>query len=43
VRTVGPATGAEVTEREAEILALIARHMTNAQIGEALFISTRTV
>jgi predicted ATPase/DNA-binding CsgD family transcriptional regulator len=39
----GPATGAEVTEREAEILALIARHLTNAQIAEALFISTRTV
>src|SRR4029453_16572454 len=29
--------------REAEILALIARHMTNAQIADALFISTRTV
>jgi DNA-binding CsgD family transcriptional regulator len=34
---------AEVTEREAEILALIARHLTNAQIADALFISTRTV
>ena len=29
--------------REAEILALIARHLTNAQIADALFISTRTV
>src|SRR4029453_2366247 len=43
VTTVGPARGAEVTAREAEILALIARHLTNAQIADALFISTRTV
>jgi predicted ATPase/DNA-binding CsgD family transcriptional regulator len=43
VTAVGPAPGAEVTAREAEILALIARHLTNAQIAEALFISTRTV
>jgi predicted ATPase/DNA-binding CsgD family transcriptional regulator len=43
VTTVGPARGAEVTRREAEILALIARHLTNAQIADALFISTRTV
>ena len=41
--TVGPVRGAEVTAREAEILALIARHLTNAQIADALFISTRTV
>jgi hypothetical protein len=34
--------GAEITAREAEILALIARHLTNAQIADALFISTRT-
>ncbi|HEU0239674.1 MAG TPA: LuxR C-terminal-related transcriptional regulator, partial [Micromonosporaceae bacterium] len=35
--------GAEVTAREAEILALIAVHLTNAQIADALFISVRTV
>ena len=33
----------EVTAREAEVLALIARHLTNAQIADALFVSTRTV
>src|SRR5262245_377637 len=43
VTTVGAAKNAELTAREAEILALIARHLTNAQIGDALFISTRTV
>jgi predicted ATPase/DNA-binding CsgD family transcriptional regulator len=43
VTTVGSAKAAEVTVREAEILALVARHMTNAQIADALFISTRTV
>jgi predicted ATPase/DNA-binding CsgD family transcriptional regulator len=43
VTTVGPVKGAEVTAREAEILALIARHLTNAEIADALFISTRTV
>ena len=37
------AKNAEVTAREAEVLALIARHLTNAQIAEALFISRRTV
>jgi FixJ family two-component response regulator len=40
---MGPAGVAAVTVREAEILALIGRHLTNAQIAEALFISTRTV
>jgi len=43
VTTVGAAKNAEVTSREAEVLALIARHLTNAQIADALFISTRTV
>jgi predicted ATPase/DNA-binding CsgD family transcriptional regulator len=43
VTTVGPAKGMEVTAREAEVLALLARHLTNAQIADALFISARTV
>ena len=43
VATVGPAPGTEVTAREAEVLALIARHLTNAQIADALVISQRTV
>jgi predicted ATPase/DNA-binding CsgD family transcriptional regulator len=43
VTTLGEAKNAEVTAREAEVLALIARHLTNAQIAETLFISRRTV
>lgn len=41
--TVGAVPGTEVTAREAEVLALIARHLTNAQIADALVISQRTV
>jgi predicted ATPase/DNA-binding CsgD family transcriptional regulator len=41
VTTAGP--GIELTAREAEVLALIARHLTNAQIADSLFISQRTV
>jgi predicted ATPase/DNA-binding CsgD family transcriptional regulator len=33
----------EVTAREAEVLALVGQHLTNAQIAEALVISVRTV
>lgn len=40
---MGAAKNADVTAREAEVLALIARHFTNAQIAETLFISPRTV
>ncbi|WP_433385458.1 ATP-binding protein [Actinoplanes sp. CA-142083] len=40
---MGSAKDMEITAREAEILALIARHLTNAQIAEALLISARTV
>src|SRR6266536_2866529 len=43
VTTASRARSSDVTAREAEVLALIARHLTNAQIAEALFISTRTV
>jgi hypothetical protein len=38
--TGGAVRATEVTAREAEVLALIARHLTNAQITAALFIST---
>lgn len=43
VATVGAVQGTEVTAREAEVLVLIARHLTNAQIADALVISQRTV
>jgi predicted ATPase/DNA-binding CsgD family transcriptional regulator len=43
VTTVGTARSEEITAREAEILALVARHLTNAQIADVLFISVRTV
>jgi DNA-binding CsgD family transcriptional regulator len=32
-----------LTEREAEVLALLDRHMTNAEIAASLYISVRTV
>jgi predicted ATPase/DNA-binding CsgD family transcriptional regulator len=43
VTAVGPGERAEVTVREAEVLALIGQHLTNAQIADALVISVRTV
>jgi predicted ATPase/DNA-binding CsgD family transcriptional regulator len=43
VGTAEAARQAEITAREAEVLALLARHLTNAEIAAALFISTRTV
>ena len=35
-------SGDEVTAREAEVLALVGQHLTNAQIAATLFISVRT-
>ena len=43
VATGDSVRGSQVTRREAEVLALLGRHLTNAQIAEALFISQRTV
>lgn len=42
VTTVERAKGSVVTAREAEVLALLARHLTNRQIADALCISVRT-
>ena len=45
--SAGPVKGTvrstDVTAREAEVLALVAGHLTNAQIAEQLFLSVRTV
>lgn len=40
-RPAGP--GGELSEREAEVLALIARGLTNAEIASQLYVSVRTV
>ena len=42
-RTVAPALPAGLTRREAEILAMVARGLTNRQIAEALVLSEKTV
>jgi len=40
-RPVGP--GGELSEREAEVLALIASGLTNAEIADRLYVSVRTI
>ena len=40
-RPMGP--GGELSEREAEVLALIAQGLTNAEIADRLYVSVRTV
>lgn len=39
----GPRTSAPLTQREAEILALVAQGLTNREIGQRLYISPKTV
>ena len=41
--TIDHGRGTEVTAREAEVLSLLGRHLTNVQIAETLCISVRTV
>ncbi|WP_330228099.1 response regulator transcription factor [Nocardia sp. NBC_00508] len=41
-KTPPPATLAELTEREREVMALVAEGLTNAEIGERLFMSPAT-
>ncbi len=43
VVTAGPSFEATVSAREAEVLAAVAEHLTNAEIADRLFISVRTV
>jgi DNA-binding CsgD family transcriptional regulator len=43
VRPGSSASGADLTPRELEVLALLARGLTNGQIGKQLYISTKTV
>lgn len=39
----GPRTSAPLTQREAEILSLVAQGLTNSEIGQRLYISRKTV
>ena len=39
---VGPKLGGRLTKREAEVLGLLSEGLTNAEIGERLFINTKT-